>query len=462
MKNNVLLNTDSYKVGMWALYPPKTQNVFSYIESRGGIHRETVFFGLQAFIKEYLLEPLTMDDVEEAIEFWKLHGENVNEENLRKLVTKHNGYLPVRIRAVEEGKVVPVKNVLVTIEATDEEFYWLPTWLETSLLRAIWYPTTVATNSFQMRQIIKEYLEKTGTVEAIDWKLHDFGARGANSYEASGLGAMSHLVNFNGTDSIAGTVFARRYYNAKKDVAGSIPATEHSISTSWGRDEASYVRNNIEATKAFPIFANVADTYDVFAFVNMLGKELREDVLELGKQGRTMVVRPDSGDPVKTPIQIIEMLLCHFGSEINAKGYKVLPPFLRVIQGDGIGPKEVKAILEGLEAKGISADNIAFGMGGKLLGSPQRDDQKFAMKASAVKIDGQWKGVSKDPVTDPGKRSKEGRLTLVENQGLGSISVQTVEEKYVGNRKDLMKTVFENGKLVSEIDFDKVRQNARI
>lgn len=458
MKNSILLNTDSYKVGMWALYPPKTQNVFSYIESRGGIHSETVFFGLQAFIKEYLTTPLTMDDVEEAIEFWKDHGENVNEEGLRKLVTKHDGYLPIKIRAVEEGRVIPVKNVLVTIEATDEEFYWLPTWLETALLRAVWYPTTVATNSFQMKKIIRRYLDLNGTPEAVDWKLHDFGARGCQSFEVSGLGGMAHMVNFNGTDTIAGTVFAKRYYNAGKGVAGSIPATEHSISTAWGRDEASYVRNNIEATKAFPMFANVADTYNVFAFVDMLGTELKEEVLALGEQGRTMVVRPDSGDPVETPIKIIKMLVNHFGYTLNDKGYKVLPPFLRVIQGDGIGPKELRDILAGLDGANISADNIAFGMGGKLLGSPQRDDQKFAMKASAVKADGVWKGIAKDPITDPGKASKKGRLTLVQRNGEYK-TVNVEDDSIVFG--DVLRTVFENGKLVNEITFDQVRANAR-
>lgn len=462
MKKNILLNTDSYKVGMWDIYPQGTRNVFSYIESRGGKHRNIVFFGLQAFIKEYLTDPLTMEDVEEAISLLKLHGMSVNEDNLRSIVTKHNGFLPVRIKAVEEGSVVPAHNILVSIEATDEAFYWLPTWLETAMLRAVWYPSTVATNSREIKILINRYLNETGDAAGLDFKLHDFGARGTSTHESSVLGGMAHLINFKGTDTLAGIRGAMHFYGA--DVCGfSINASEHSISTSYGKTgEVEYVRQMIKANSKFPIFANVADTYDIFGFVHMLGTVLYDEVVALGEQNRTMVVRPDSGDPVEVPIKVIEDLMDYFGFEVNRKGYKVLPSFLRVIQGDGINQDSISKILHEMERRGLSADNIAFGMGGQLLGAPQRDDQKWAMKASAININGEWKGISKSPVTDPGKISKEGRLTLVENRGLGSISVQTVEEKYVGNRKVLMDTVFENGKLLKEVSFEKVRENAKI
>lgn len=461
MGKSILLNTDSYKVGMWAMYPDNVRNVFSYIESRGGKHRNTVFVGPQAYIKEYLQTPLTKADVKEAVSIWTAHGLNVNEKGLYDLVNKHGGYLPLRIRSIAEGTILPVKNIMVSVEATDEEFRWLPTWIETSLLRAVWYPTTVATEGFHIKQDIRAALEKTGDVAGLNFKLHDFGARGTSSYESSVLGGMAHLVNFAGTDTIAGVRGAMKYYGA--DVSGfSIPASEHSISTSWGREnEAGYVRQMIKASANQAIFANVADTYNVFEFVKMLGNELREDVIALGDAGRTMVVRPDSGDPVEVPVKVIEMLLDLFGFEVNRKGFKVLPPFIRVIQGDGIERETIQRIIALLISKGISVDNIAFGMGGKLLGAPQRDDQKFAMKASAINVDGDWKGIAKDPITDPGKSSKQGRLTLVESRGLGSISVQTVDEKHVGNRRDLMKTIFENGELKNEISFEQVRKNAK-
>lgn len=156
--SSIILNTDSYKVGMNLMYPPGTTGVFSYIESRGGQYNQTVFFGLQAFVKEYLLDPITQEDINIADEILTAHGEPFNRAGWEYILNKHNGYLPVKIRAVEEGMIIPTKNVLATIENTDPACYWLTTWLETALLRAIWYPTTVATRSNHIKEIIKEYM----------------------------------------------------------------------------------------------------------------------------------------------------------------------------------------------------------------------------------------------------------------------------------------------------------------
>jgi nicotinamide phosphoribosyltransferase len=229
-----ILNTDSYKVSMFSQYPPGTTGVYSYIESRGGHYDKTLFFGLQAFIKEYLLKPITQADIDEAAEVLAAHGEPFNREGWQYILDQHKGYLPVVIKAVPEGSVVPVKNVLATIENTDPKCFWLTTWLETALLRAIWYPTTVATQSWSIRQLILNFLEKTGDTTLIDFKLHDFGARGVSSFESAGIGGAAHLVNFMGTDTLSGVLYARKYYGA--GVAGfSIPASEHSISTSFGK-----------------------------------------------------------------------------------------------------------------------------------------------------------------------------------------------------------------------------------
>lgn len=234
MQHNIILNSDSYKYSMPQQYPAGTEYVYSYIESRGGAWPETVFFGLQAYIKEYLLRPVTWDDINEAEAIITAHGEPFYREGWEHILRQHGGYLPVRIRAVPEGTRVPIKNVLLTIENTDPRCWWLTTFLETSLLRAVWYPTTVATNSYESRKIILEYLERTGDPGLIDFKLHDFGARGVSSEESAGLGGAAHLVNFQGTDTVSALVAARRYYGA--DLAGfSIPASEHSIATSFGR-----------------------------------------------------------------------------------------------------------------------------------------------------------------------------------------------------------------------------------
>ena len=225
LSHNILLNTDSYKVSMWKQYPVGTTGVYSYIESRGGRYDETVFFGLQAFIKEYLLDPITQADIDIANEIWTAHGEPFNKEGWQYILDTHGGYLPVVIKAVPEGTMVPVKNVLATIENTDPNCFWLTTWLETALLRAIWYPTTVATQSKSIKETILDYLERTGDPTTINFKLHDFGARGVSSMESAAIGGASHLVNFMGSDTISGILFAREYYNA--GVAGfSIPAAE--------------------------------------------------------------------------------------------------------------------------------------------------------------------------------------------------------------------------------------------
>ena len=235
MTKNIILNTDSYKYSQYVQYPSGTEYIYSYIESRGGKFDETVFFGLQAFIKEYLTEPVTAEMIDEAEDIVVAHGEPFNREGWEYIVHEHKGILPVRIRAVPEGTVVPTKNVLVDIINTDPKCYWLTSFLETALLRAVWYPSTVATNSREIKKVILDALERTGTPADISFKLHDFGARGVSSLESAGIGGAAHLVNFMGTDTIEALLFARRYYYT--DMAGfSVPASEHSISASHQKD----------------------------------------------------------------------------------------------------------------------------------------------------------------------------------------------------------------------------------
>jgi nicotinamide phosphoribosyltransferase len=444
-------------------YPPGTTGVYSYIESRGGEYDKTLVFGLQAFIKEYLLEPITQEDVDLADEILTAHGEPFNRAGWQYILDKHAGYLPVIIRAVPEGLVIPTKNVLATIENTDPECFWLTTWLETALLRAIWYPTAVATQSWHIRHLILNYLEKTGDPSLIDFKLHDFGARGVSSLESAGIGGAAHLVNFMGTDTISGVLHAREFYGA--GVAGfSIPAAEHSTITSWGRDGEVKAYENMVSHFAKPgsIVAVVSDSYDIYnAASNLWGGALRQRVID---SGATIVIRPDSGDPVEVNSRLVEILGEKFGCTVNSKGYKVLN-HVRVIQGDGINYKSISNILFALTQMGYSADNIAFGMGGGLLGKPQRDDQKFAMKASSVRINGEWIPIAKDPVTDPGKKSKTGRVTLWRS---GSEWVSSVErptgwsDRAVGDFREVLQTVYVDGKLVKEVTFEEVRANSRM
>lgn len=459
--NSIILNTDSYKVSMFKQYPAGTTHVYSYIESRGGRYDRTVFFGLQAFIKEYLSAPITRADIDFAEEILSLHGEPFNRAGWEYILDKHNGYLPVIIRAVEEGTVVPVKNVLATIENTDPECYWLTTYLETALLRAIWYPTTVATQSWHIKQVIKKFLELTGDPNSIGFKLHDFGARGVSSFESAGIGGAAHLVNFMGTDTISGLLYARKFYSA--DMAGfSIPAAEHSTITSWGRDnEVNAYANMLEQfAKPGAILAVVSDSYDIFnAASELWGEALRDRVVN---SGATLVIRPDSGDPVEVNCRLVDILGQKFGYTVNDKGFKVLNN-VRLIQGDGVNEDTVRNILGAFVAGGWSADNIAFGMGAELLAKPQRDDQKFAMKASAACINGEWRDVYKDPITDQGKKSKKGRVTLWDNGADEYQSSVTQPMNWTDNGfgwHESLVEVFRDGKLTREITFDQVRANS--
>ncbi|CAB4162527.1 PncB Nicotinic acid phosphoribosyltransferase [uncultured Caudovirales phage] len=452
MEKNIILNSDSYKYSQWNQYPEGTEIVYSYIESRGGKWDSTVFFGLQMFLKEYLAKPVTMEDIDEAEAIILAHGEPFNRAGWEYIVREHGGKLPVEIRAVPEGTIVPNRNVLVTIENTDPECYWLTSFLETALLRAVWYPTTVATNSYESKKIIRRYLEKTGDVAGLPFKLHDFGFRGVSSFESAGLGGAAHLVNFMGTDTVAGLLYARKYYGA--DMAGfSIPAMEHSTVTSWGRtNELEAYRNMLNKyAKPGAILAAVSDSYDIYNACRMWGTELKQQIID---SGATLVVRPDSGDPVEVVTQCLNILDTHFGSVVNEKGYKVLNN-VRVIQGDGINQATIANILEAAEKAGFSADNLAFGQGGALLQEVNRDTLKFAMKCSAARINGKWVSVFKDPITDQGKKSKQGRVTLFKNFN---------GEFYSGVQdwmKDQLDTVYLNGNIVKEYTFDEVRVNAQ-
>lgn len=433
MYHNIILSADSYKYSQFNQYPEGTEYVHSYIESRGGEYDNIVFLGIQAFLREYMSKPITMADIDEAEAIITAHGEPFNREGWEHILFEHEGFLPVNIHAIPEGTVTKPGTPLLTIQNTDPKAYWLTSFLETALLRAIWYPTTVASNSLASRKVILEYLEKTGDPSTIGFKLHDFGARGVSSFESAGLGGLAHLATGAlGTDTVSALLAARKYYDA--DMAGfSIPAMEHSTVTSWGRENEVESYRNMLRTYGKPgaILACVSDSYDIYnAAAKLWGEELRQEVID---SGAVVVIRPDSGDPVLVNRKLIQILGEKFGFTVNAKGFKVLNN-VRIIQGDGITTLSIRSILGALTADGWSADNIAFGQGGALLQQLNRDTCKFAMKCSAIRVNGEWRDVYKDPVGDSGKKSKRGR--------------QTTED---------MLLVFEEGSLLNETNLEEIR-----
>ena len=236
-KKSIVLDADSYKVSMHKQYPPGTKTVFSYISSRGGSEK-TFNFGLQAFLRDVLTKVVTKEEVEFAKTFWNAHGEPFPYDEWMYIVDKHFGVLPLAVYGLDEGLLIPSKVPVVVIYNTDPKCYWLTTWVETPMLRAIWYPTTVATQSYEIQQIIKSYLDLSGDISGACFKLHDFGSRGTSSNESASLGAMAHLATgAQGTDTALGILAAHEFYDADiAKTAWSIPAAEHSVACSYGRN----------------------------------------------------------------------------------------------------------------------------------------------------------------------------------------------------------------------------------
>ena len=457
--NNILLNTDSYKASHFLQYPAGTSGLFSYIESRGGEYDQTVFFGLQILLKEYLARPITATMIDEAEAFFAAHGEPFDSEGWRYILERYQGYLPVRIAAVPEGTVVAGRNIRCAVECTDPRVFWCASYIEPLLLR-IWYPITVATRSWSIKQTLRKFLSQTSDDPEgqLPFKLHDFGARGVSSAESAAIGGCAHLVNFMGSDTVLGVMAARQYYNEPM-AAYSIPAAEHSTITSWGRDgEIEAYRNMIRRfAGSGKIYAVVSDSYDVYQACDQLwGMALKQEVIDAGG---LLVIRPDSGEPTEVVLRVAQLLERRFGSTHNRKGYRVLNG-VRIIQGDGVNADSIRAILEQLCTHGFAADNIAFGMGGALLQMLNRDTLKFAMKCSAILINGEWRDVYKDPATDPGKTSKKGRLTLLRNDDSGEFMTTRTEKEIPSGWTPQLTPVWDTGKLLNDWSFSEIRSRA--
>ena len=360
--NNILTLTDSYKTSHWKQYPKGTSKVYSYLESRGGKFKNTLFYGLQYFIKQYLSgQVVTEEKIQRAKKFWDAHlGPNhFNEAGWRHIL--------------------------------DKQVPWLTNFLESILLQ-VWYPTTVGTLSREVKKNLINYLKKTTSYNAeeisgvVAFMLHDFGFRGVSSVESSGLGGSSHIINFMGTDTVSAILFAQEFYNTENPLAFSIPASEHSTMTSWGEPFEVKAMKNMLDSYPTGLVACVSDSFDIIrACRDYWGTALRDKILS--RDGR-LVIRPDSGDPVQTLKQIFHILWDKFGGTTNDKGFKVLDPHVRVIQGDGVNFESISDICDMMIEEGFSIENIAFGMGGALLQKVDRDTQKFAFKCSSITING--------------------------------------------------------------------------
>lgn len=472
MKMNPLVLTDSYKLSHPPMYPDKMNLLFDYMEARsGGRWKETVFFGMQMYIKDILLVPFTQEDIDEAVMFYNMHFPPVyanklfDKECMQYILKEYGGVFPVVIKAVPEGTPIPESNVLCTFTCDDPKAAASASFLEALATSYVWYGSTVATNAYNMKKTLIKY--GTETSDSLDWlpfALHDFGCRGV-APGAQAVGGAAVLTCGMGSDTLPGIYAAWKQYGIKEGLPGySIPASEHSVMCSRGRDGEFDVVRAIVDEYAVPggIFAIVNDTYNTEDHIRWVCENLKEQILESGAR---WVTRPDSGYPPEIVVTCLELLEEYWGTTVNSKGYKVLPPSVRVIQGDGIDEEMLVAVLEAVRKAGFSTENVAFGSGGGLLQKVNRDTQRFAMKASYIEVDGVGYDVFKQPTTQTGdynKQSKKGKMRLVKAQSdMGVTYVTVKEDQFLDPSiwEDVLETVYDKGKLVKEYTFDEVRAN---
>lgn len=432
---NRILEADSYKFSQWQVMPDGFDGASSYIEARVK-DKYVVPFGISMWMQKFLSTPLTQAEVDEAEAIAKAHGEPFNKEGFQAILDECSGYWPVVIYGLPEGTVVPSRTPLITIESFGK-FAWVASFLETTLQRAIWYPTTIASIGREMRKQAEWFYEKySDNPGLLGFMLNDFGARGATTREAAEVGGLAHLVNFIGTDNIQAILAARRFYGADMP-AFSVPASEHSVQCSFGRDnQRAYLKKMLDTyAKPGGIVSIVLDGYDVYREAGLLCSEFRDQIVASGAK---VVFRPDSGDMFEVVPCLLKMQADAFGFDLNSKGKKVIRN-VAIIQGDGIDPQTFGMLIQRVVDLGYAPESVIMGSGGGLLQKVTRDTMSFAQKTSAVRINGVWQDSVKDPITDSGKKSKGGRQMY-----------------------PLYVKMYENGEILYSTTLEEVRARARL
>lgn len=484
---NPLTAIDFYKTDHRRQYPQGTTEVYANFTPRSGklgkvVHatydNKIVFFGLQYFIKDYLInawnEQFFKKDKAKVVAAYKRRMDyslGKDAIDVAHIAALHDlGYLPIKIKALPEGTHVPIGVPVLTIVNTHPDFFWLTNYIESVISCYLWKPITSATIAFEYKKLLKEYALKTGTpLDFIQFQAHDFSLRGMSSLQDSALSGTAHLTSFWGTDSVPAIDLAEDYYDAdaeKEMIGGSVPATEHSVMCMGMQDgELATFRRLINELYPSGIVSIVSDTWDFWKVVTEYTVELKNEIL--ARDGK-VVIRPDSGDPVKIVVGdpdapksspeykgAIECLWEVFGGTMTDKGYKMLDSHIGLIYGDSITLERAGNILKGLEAKGFCSGNIVFGVGSYTYQYVTRDNFGFAMKATSGVVNGERRDIFKDPKTDSGtKRSAKG-LLRVESDGKTLIlhDRQTKEQEEQG----VLETVFADGKLTKSQSLSQIR-----
>jgi len=480
MNINPLLYTDGYKVDHRRQYPAQTTLVYSNWTPRksriDGIE-EVVFFGLQYFIKKYILEDFQQNFFDQPLaQIIDRYAKRINQylgENqvgTDHIAALHElGYLPIVIKALPEGARVPIRVPMFTLYNTKPEFFWLTNYFETLLSTTIWLPCNSATLAFEYRKMLDKYAERTSsTPEFVAFQGHDFSMRGMGGLESAMLSAAGHLLNFVGTDTIPAIDFLETYYQADAgiDMVGtSVAATEHSV-MSMGAQSGEFDTFKRLVTEVYPegIVSIVSDTWNLWQVLTDFLPRLKEEIL--ARDGK-VVIRPDSGDPVDIicgkkghpdPVirkGVIEILWDTFGGSRNAKGYKELDPHIGAIYGDNITLDRARRICERLAQKGFASTNVVLGIGSFTYQYNTRDTFGFAMKATYGEVNGEGRAIFKDPITDDGtKKSARGLVQVIEIEEGYQLNDQVTWEE---EAKGALKEVFRDGKLLIDQSLEEIR-----
>lgn len=485
--NNPMLLCDFYKISHKELYPQGTEKIYSTFTPRTsriqGIDK-VIVFGIQQFIKKYLIDYFNENF------FGKEKTEVINDyqrviKNTLGIETPDTthiellydlGHLPIKIKMLREGTLVPIRVPCLTIENTDERFFWLTNFLETLMSCEIWQTMTSATIAFEYRKIVQQYSTETcDNNEHLMFQCHDFSMRGMSSVASAINSGIGHLLSFTGTDTIPAILAMEKYYNSdvKNELIGtSIPASEHSISCAYGQNnELEYYRHIIQDVHPNGFVSLVSDTWDLWNVIENYLPKLKGIILN--RNGK-VVIRPDSGCPVKilcgdnsypvgTPQHkgVIELLWDIFGGTVNEKGYKVLDSHIGAIYGDSITLERCREILNNLKNKGFASSNVVLGIGSFSYQFVTRDTFGFALKATYAVVDGEERLLFKDPITDDGtKKSQRGIVAVVETDGELKLVDGLNRKNYEAIYKsiDLLETVFVDGKLVRDESLAAIRE----
>lgn len=481
---NPLLYTDGYKLDHRRQYPDSTTMVYANWTPRQSRIKgvdEVILFGLQYFIKKYLIEEFDRNFFNQPKdEIVAQYSRRINhylaENNVgtRHIAALHDlGYLPIEIKAIPEGNKVPLRTPMFTIHNTLPEFFWLTNYFETLLSTTVWLPCTAATIALQYRTLLDKYAAKTATnTEHVDWQGHDFSMRGMAGLEAAMMSAAGHLLCFTGTDTIPAIDFLEEYYNAdatKELIGGSVAATEHSVMC-MGTDEGEQDTFERLITEVYPkgIVSIVSDTWDLWKVITEYLPNLKSKILD--RDGK-VVIRPDSGDPVEiicgNPSSsneqekkgVIELLWEVFGGKENNKGYKELDEHIGAIYGDSITLERAEQICKRLEEKGFASTNVVLGIGSFTYQYNTRDTFGFAMKATYGEVNGKGRAIYKNPITDDGtKRSAKGLIKLTITDGQYSMQDQVTKKE---EQEGELKTVYKNGQLIVDHKLSEIRARVR-